>query len=111
MAKADFSQDFGRGMTDLLREYAQKLENRLAELRRARDNTRSRKEPWMHSTDWQVFERMFSRIQSEILNATREASQLAEQGAVDDITRIELRLRLADVESLMDGIQTLLYQP
>ena len=108
------AQIYGHGITNLLKEYASKLAIRLDDIRKYRESLRGRKNIWTHSDEWanadewQMHRIMFENLRHSLLTLTREASQLAEQGAVDDITRIELRLRLAEVEGLIQAIETVL---
>lgn len=51
----------------------------------------------------------FYPLQAALLDATRVASQLAEQGAVGDLARFQLRIRLAEVEGLIAAIQSAVY--
>jgi hypothetical protein len=95
------AEKFAHGLALLLKEYAGKLEDRISDLREARERCRERKVAFFDSKDFQVFMQRFSAVDSALLTATREASQLAEQGAVSDLTRIELQLRLAEVEGLI----------
>ena len=110
MPRTETTQQFGSGMTKLLNEYATKLEKRLADIRAARDLSRNLGEAWNKSRDWEVADRLMERLLPALHSVTREASQLAEQGAVDDITRVELRIRLAEVEGLLDAIDIALHR-
>jgi DNA-binding transcriptional regulator YbjK len=101
------AQKFASGLALLLKEYAAKLEQRLEEARRARSQARERKAQWVGSSEFHAITFGNSVLTSALLTATREASQLAEQGAVDDLTRIELTLRRAEVEGLINSLNNI----
>jgi hypothetical protein len=105
------AQQFASGLAELLKEYAEKMALRLGELRSAREKWRDLKSPPRSSADWLAMSDEVGHLESALLRLTREASQLAEQGAVEDLTKFELRVRLAEVEGQLSAFRTLLNQP
>jgi len=108
MAQETEAEMFGRGVCKLLQEYAQKLEQRMSEMRAAKQAAQMRKINFVGSTEWQSLQQRIGSLSQALLTATREASQLAEQGDVRDLTRFELRLRRAEVEGLIHASEFLL---
>ena len=47
----------------------------------------------------------WNRLSSGLTNLVSAASQLAENGAISELQQIEIRVRLAELESLMDAVQ------
>jgi soluble cytochrome b562 len=103
------AQRFACGLALLLKEYAEKLQHMHEELRKVKRDAKravlpTKRPTWTGSPEWNKWQHRVGPLQSALLNATRDASQLAEQGDVDDLTRVELRLRLAEVEAYVQAI-------
>jgi hypothetical protein len=105
------AQAFAKGLVALLKEYAATLQRLWQDIRDARENARSRKVPPLATPEWIALGQRMSNLQGPLFNMTRQASQLAEQGAVYDLTKLELRVRLADVEGHIHAINHLLNSP
>ena len=96
MTELTTAQKYARGLIRLLKEYAGKLEGLAAERHR-----RATVPPY---GDWSELKRRVQAMRPALLNVTREASGQAEQGDVRDLARLELRLRLAEVEELLQAL-------
>ena len=94
------AQKHARGLVRLLKEYASKLQRIAAEFERRRDINMP------HGKGFAVGDLLVrtQAVRPALLNVTREASALAEQGDVSDLDRLELRLRLAEVEGLLAAL-------
>src|SRR3954464_1341286 len=93
------AEQFAKGLASLLEEYSRKTSSLLAEIRRARDHHQSRNILFSSSSpDWKSFDSQVNHLEGALFTMTREASQLAEQGAVDDLTKMILRVRRAELE-------------
>lgn len=99
------TEQFANGLISLLKEYTPKLQARLIEVQNAGVIAKNKGENWVNSGAWQVLHDLFMSTQHPLLDATRAASQLAEQGAVTDIQRIELQIRRAEVEGLLRALE------
>ncbi len=92
------AQLYAHGLAGLLKDYAAKLES-------LREEVRIRSSDWglpvSGNRRWAGLRDRYKSLVTPLLNVTRTASELAEQGDVGDLEILELRLRLADVESLL----------
>ncbi len=100
MAEVIVAQQHARRLVRLLKEYARKLQDIVGEYEKRRDVGTS------HARGYSVGDLMLraQSVRPALLNVTREASGLAEQGDVSDLDRLELRLRLAEVEGLLQAL-------
>jgi soluble cytochrome b562 len=94
-------EKFARQVARLLQEYATKLDKELADLRASKLQAAKVSKVFIGSPEHRGYQIRFQHLQQALHRATREASQLAEQGDVEDGTKMALRLRLADVEGLL----------
>ena len=101
MAVSGTAQEFGTGLAGLLKEYTAKMRKRVKSVELAKKFAKSKGLKISATPDGQAMQMEFQALESALFNLTREASQLAEQGKVDDLTRVELRLRLAELEGLL----------
>lgn len=97
---------YGRQLVELLKEYAGKIERWISEIKRIR--TQGRGDLYLNHPERTAMEMQLRALFPSITNLTRESSQLAEQGKINDATRIELKTRRAEVEGLMQAASSLL---
>jgi hypothetical protein len=110
------SEAAARSLLPLLREYSPKLSDlsvRLAELWdvwRSSSTVRLRvgleREPT--SAEWKALADLFRNLRPAATELAREVSPLVEHADLDGTTRLELRLRLAELENAINSVDKML---
>jgi hypothetical protein len=97
------ANQFAQTAIPLLKEYSKKLDD-ISEKAHALRETRSKSPDADHKlmeTDVKFLGLLFNRLKPPASNLARHVSQLVEHGNLDDLTRLELILRLAEFESAL----------
>jgi hypothetical protein len=116
----DSPTEFARRMIPLLKEYTEKLDHLLRRGQRlcvspkdgsekgVRDRDRERRH-----AEWQFLQQAANRLARPMRDLARHVSQMVEHGSLDDATRLELQLRLAEFEHALQSAPQLLqdYNP
>lgn len=103
------ADQYAKTLIALLKEYTDKIRLWLTEVQQARSSTSLLKRPFHGSPEWRRSQERYSTLEGPLQQLTRESSQLAEQGAVEDGSKIELSIRRAELEGLMHALRNTMY--
>jgi len=107
----DVGEQFVRAAVPLMKEYTEKLEKIVKEaesLQQAFTKTPPKGEHQTRRAQEQLsrIEERASRLSSAVDELNRRVSQMIEQGQLDsELQRVELKLRLAELENAMNAAQ------
>lgn len=115
----DSPDAFTERAVPLLKEYLRKLRGVKKELRSLRDkfddaNTdKSKDAATIVRAEFQALEQYFHRLHPAVMQFSQQVSGMIDQGKVTPLMRAELRLRLAELESVVSQMLPLLnaYRP
>lgn len=97
---SEHDERFGKTAKSLLGEYGAKLDSIRAKLDNLLDQYRALNIDKLYFQDQRRLESdAYERLKPALLNFARRVSQQLEHGDLDDVTDLELQLRLADFES------------
>lgn len=97
---SEHDERFGKTARSLLGEYGAKLDSIRANLENLRDRYRAGNvEKEYFQAQRNLESNAYKRFKPALLNFARRVSQQLEHGDLDDVTDLELQLRLADFES------------
>jgi hypothetical protein len=104
---------------ELLEEYTAKIKEIAATLRALRDESHTEKFRSMVASakqeksenlrrDFDFQQQHYQALRTPALKLSQYVSQMIEHSALDDLMRLKLRLKLAEFESLLTGVSTLI---
>lgn len=114
----DTSEEFVAKAVPLLKEYATKVGELKVQLRRVREESDAKTSfgpdaRQIVQAEYNGLKDAFARLRPAIRKLTQQVSGMVDQGDVTPLARVELQLRLAELESLLDQMPKLIlaYQP
>jgi hypothetical protein len=94
MGESSPSFEYAKGLIRLLKEYSEKLNTLLSDVN----------EDDKHA-HWSQLGEFFDSMRGGLMDLSRRASELADQKEVEPIHRVELRIRRAEIESLIRSVE------
>ena len=95
----EHDERFGKAANSLFREYGARLDSIRADLENLRERHQNEEIELAYVREQIVLElSAYERLNPALVNFARRVSQQLEHGDVDEVTNLELQLRLADFE-------------